>query len=141
MYNLCCMSNLTHSTLSTHFINPSSQPTLTTHFITHPLTHSLNSPHDSPIHSVLDRWGNAVALTSTINTYFGSKVISPSTGMLFNNQMDDFSIPGASNFFGLAPSALNFPMPDKKPLSSMSPSFVLLPTQGNNGQGGVSGSI
>lgn len=75
--------------------------------------------------SVVDRWGNAVALTSTVNTYFGSKVVSPSTGILFNNQMDDFSIPGASNYFGLAPSPYNYPAPFKRPLSSMSPSIVL----------------
>lgn len=59
-----------------------------------------------------------------MNTYFGSKVISPSTGILFNNQMDDFSIPGTSNFFGLAPSPYNYPAAGKKPLSSMSPSLV-----------------
>ena len=75
--------------------------------------------------SVVDAQGNAVALTSTINTYFGSKVVSPSTGILFNNQMDDFSIPGASNYFGLAPSPFNYPEPYKRPLSSMSPSIVL----------------
>lgn len=75
--------------------------------------------------SVVDRHGNAVAMTTTVNTYFGSKVISPSTGILFNNQMDDFSIPGASNFFGLAPSPFNYPAAYKKPLSSMSPSILL----------------
>lgn len=93
---------------------------------------------------MIDRHGNAVALTSTVNTYFGSKgisfliagggilihfilpVIGPSSGVLFNNQMDDFSIPGgASNYFGLATSPLNYPQPGKRPLSSMSPSFVL----------------
>lgn len=75
--------------------------------------------------SVVDKHGNAVALTSTVNTYFGSKVVSPSTGILFNNQMDDFSIPGASNYFGLAPSPFNYPEPYKRPLSSMSPSIIL----------------
>lgn len=80
--------------------------------------------------SVIDKDGNAVGLTSTINTYFGSKVISPSTGILWNNQMDDFSIPNASNYFGLAPSPYNYPEPYKKPLSSMSPS-ILLDTAGN----------
>ena len=93
--------------------------------------------------SVVDAAGNAVALTSTINTYFGSKVVSPSTGILLNNQMDDFSIPGASNYFGLAPSPFNSPAPHKRPLSSMSPSIVL---QGSSGSansvrlvGGASG--
>lgn len=75
--------------------------------------------------SVLDSHGLAVAMTTTVNTYFGSKVISPSTGLLFNNEMDDFSIPNALNYFGLASSPLNFIAPGKKPLSSMSPSMLL----------------
>jgi gamma-glutamyltranspeptidase len=81
--------------------------------------------HGTTSLSVLDKWGNAVSITSTVNTEFGSKVISPSTGILFNNQMDDFSIPGSPNYFGLAASPLNYPQPYKRPLSSMSPSFVL----------------
>lgn len=75
--------------------------------------------------SVLDHLGNAVSLTSTVNTYFGSKIVSPSTGILFNDQMDDFSIPGVSNAYGLASAPSNYPAPLKRPLSSMSPSIIL----------------
>ena len=66
----------------------------------------------------------AVALTSTINTGFGSKVMSPSTGILLNNQMDDFSTPGQPNIYGIPPSPSNFIRPGKKPFSSMSPLVV-----------------
>ena len=75
--------------------------------------------------SVVDAQRNAVALTSTINTGFGSKVLSPSTGILLNNEMDDFSSPGQPNAYGLAPSQANFIRPGKRPLSSMSPTVVL----------------
>ena len=74
--------------------------------------------------SVIDKNGNAVAMTTSINTYFGSKVVSSSTGLVLNNQMDDFGIPGVSDYFGLKPSEANFIKPGKKPLSSMSPTLV-----------------
>ncbi len=51
--------------------------------------------------------------------------MSPSTGILFNNQMDDFSTPNATNAFGLAPFSSNYPQSNKRPLSSMSPSIIL----------------
>lgn len=74
--------------------------------------------------SVVDSQGNAVSLTSTINTYFGSGIVSQSTGIVLNNQMDDFGTPGQINYFGLKPSEANFIEPRKKPLSSMAPMLV-----------------
>ena len=73
-----------------------------------------------------DAEGNWVACTATINTSFGSKVVIPGTGVVLNNQMDDFSIqPGVSNFFGLIGAEANAVGPGKRPLSSMSPTIVL----------------
>jgi len=70
---------------------------------------------------VVDGERMAVSVTTTINTGFGSKIISPSTGLLLNNQMDDFSTPNQTNVYGIAPSPANFIRPGKRPLSSMSP--------------------
>jgi gamma-glutamyltranspeptidase/glutathione hydrolase len=73
-----------------------------------------------------DAEGNVVALTQTVNTGFGSKVIVPGTGVILNNQMDDFSIsPGVPNSFKLIGSDANAVGPRKRPLSSMSPTIVL----------------
>jgi gamma-glutamyltranspeptidase/glutathione hydrolase len=76
--------------------------------------------------SVIDAEGNAVALTTTVNTWFGAHVIAGKTGIVLNNQMDDFSIaPGTPNAFGLVGSAQNAVAPGKRPLSSMSPTIVV----------------
>lgn len=76
--------------------------------------------------SVADAEGNWVACTTTLNTSFGSKVVVPGTGIVLNNQMDDFSIqPGVTNYFGLVGSDANAVAPGKRPLSSMSPTLVL----------------
>src|SRR6185295_15854410 len=76
--------------------------------------------------STADAEGNWVACTATINTSFGAKVVVPGTGIVMNNEMDDFSIQaGVSNFFGLIGGEANAVGPGKRPLSSMSPTVVL----------------
>jgi gamma-glutamyltranspeptidase/glutathione hydrolase len=76
--------------------------------------------------STADAEGNWVAMTATINTTFGSKVVIPGTGVVLNNQMDDFSMqPGVANHFGLVGAEANAIAPGKRPLSSMCPSIVL----------------
>src|SRR5690606_2836971 len=73
-----------------------------------------------------DAAGNWVAITATVNTAFGSKVVVPGTGVVLNNEMDDFSImPGVPNAFGLVGAENNAIAPGKRPLSSMSPTIVL----------------
>lgn len=76
--------------------------------------------------SVIDAEGNAVALTTTINLAFGARVVAGPTGILLNNEIDDFSMsPQTPNAFGLIGSDKNRPAPGKRPLSSMSPTVVL----------------
>jgi len=76
--------------------------------------------------SAADELGNWVSCTATINTAFGSKVVIPGTGILLNDEMDDFSIaPGVPNAFRLVGGEANQIAPGKRPLSSMSPTLVL----------------
>ena len=76
--------------------------------------------------SVIDSQGGAAALTTTINTSFGSQVVDPKTGILFNNEMDDFvAKPGVPNAFGLVGKESNAVAPGKRPLSSMTPTLLL----------------
>jgi gamma-glutamyltranspeptidase/glutathione hydrolase len=77
-------------------------------------------------YSVVDRFGNAVAITYTINDYYGSAAAVNGAGFLLNNEMDDFAAkPGVPNLYGLLGGDANAVEPYKRPLSSMSPTIVL----------------
>jgi gamma-glutamyltranspeptidase/glutathione hydrolase len=86
------------------------------------------APHEKPEtthYSVADGEGNAVAVTYTINGYFGAGVVAPGTGFFLNNEMDDFTVkPGAPNLYGLVQGEPNAIEPGKRPLSSMAPTLV-----------------
>ena len=86
------------------------------------------SPYESDQtthYSVVDSQGNAVSNTYTLNFSYGLGLVAPGTGVLLNNELDDFAArEGASNAFGLTGGDANAPGPRKRPLSSMSPSFV-----------------
>jgi gamma-glutamyltranspeptidase len=80
--------------------------------------------HGTSHFSVVDRYGNAVSMTTSINTNFGSHIRSPTTGIIYSNTMDDFSKPDVPNHYGVQPSESNYIQPGKRPLSSMSPTMV-----------------
>ncbi|MBC7714561.1 MAG: gamma-glutamyltransferase [Rhizobacter sp.] len=90
------------------FVVPPHESTQTTHF------------------SLMDDQGNAIASTQTINGQMGASMVVPGTGIVLNNEMDDFSAkPGASNLFGAIGTNANAIVPKKTPLSSMSPTIVM----------------
>src|SRR6185436_19793483 len=76
-------------------------------------------------YSVVDAEGNAVANTYTLNFFYGLGLVAEGTGILLNNELDDFAAkPGAPNAYGLVGGDANAPGPGKRPLSSMSPTIV-----------------
>ena len=76
-------------------------------------------------YSIMDRDGNAVAVTYTLNFAYGSGIVAAGTGILLNNEMDDFSAkPGVPNAYGLIGGEANAVGPGKRPLSSMMPTFA-----------------
>ena len=76
--------------------------------------------------SIVDRWGNAVSNTYTLNGWFGSGVVVEGAGFLLNDEMDDFSAkPGAPNMYGVVGSDANAIAPFKRPLSSMTPTILI----------------
>jgi len=85
----------------------------------------VESPHTSHF-SIIDADGNLVSATQTVNTTFGSKFVAPGTGFVLNNEMDDFAlVAGKPNAYGLLGADANAPKPGSRPLSSMTPSFVI----------------
>ncbi|QFZ86826.1 gamma-glutamyltransferase [Variovorax paradoxus] len=86
------------------------------------------APHEgsnTTHYSITDKWGNAVSVTYTLNDWFGAKVTADKTGVLLNNEMDDFtSKVGVPNLYGLVQGEANKIEPGKRPLSSMSPTIV-----------------
>ncbi|KAI8265125.1 Glutathione hydrolase proenzyme [Colletotrichum sp. SAR11_239] len=87
---------------------------------------SLETPGTSHV-ATADASGLAISLTTTVNLLFGSQLMVPETGVIMNNEMNDFSIPGSSNAFGYVPSPANYIRPGKRPLSSISPVIVEKP--------------
>ena len=88
--------------------------------------HPLAEGTETTPYAVVDRWGNAVATTTTINGLYGSGVWIPDAGFFMNNEMDDFAAqPGTPNMFGLVQGEANAIAPGKRMLSAMSPTIVL----------------
>jgi gamma-glutamyltranspeptidase len=83
-----------------------------------------NDPHGTMHLSVVDKDNGAVSLTSTVNLMFGAKFMDPVTGIILNDELDDFSIPGTPNNFGLFPSPYNYIAPFKRPLSTITPTMI-----------------
>ena len=85
-------------------------------------------PYESPDtthYSVMDKFGNSVSVTTTLNAAYGSKLYSDELGFFLNNEMDDFSSkPGYPNFYGLIGSEANAIEGNKRPLSSMTPTII-----------------
>lgn len=87
--------------------------------------YELTEPHGTSHFSILDDQDNGVSMTTTVNLLFGSIVYDPVTGVILNNEMDDFSSKSFNNSFGLEPSKRNLVQPYKRPLSSTAPTIVL----------------
>lgn len=86
------------------------------------------SPHEgnnTTHYSIVDKWGNAVSVTYTLNDWFGAGVMASKTGVILNDEMDDFTVKvGVPNIYGLVQGEANAIAPGKAPLSSMSPTIV-----------------
>ncbi|CAL1296952.1 unnamed protein product [Larinioides sclopetarius] len=108
---------------------------------------TVQEDHGTAHLSIIAPNGDAVSVTSTVNAYFGSMVLSPSTGILMNNEMDDFSSPNITNSFDVPPTQKNHVKPGRRPFSSMSPAIItdsngeVVMTVGGNGGTQITTSI
>ena len=85
----------------------------------------INESNETTHYSILDKYGNAISVTTTLNSNFGSKIFVPSLGFFLNNEMDDFSIkPGYPNIYGMIGGEINSIEPEKRMLSSMTPTII-----------------
>jgi gamma-glutamyltranspeptidase / glutathione hydrolase len=114
-----------HATVSKDLKRPAIFTELEQYALAHPQPAQLSEGHNTTHYSAIDAEGNAVAVTTTLNDSFGSRVTA-GLGFLLNDEMDDFSSkPNQPNLFGLVQGAANSIGPGKRPLSSMTPTIVL----------------
>jgi gamma-glutamyltranspeptidase / glutathione hydrolase len=115
-----------HATASKELKRPEIFTELEQYAATHPHPQGIHEGQHTTHYSVVDAEGNAVAVTTTINDWFGSRVTAEGLGFLMNDEMDDFSSkPGVPNSDGLIQGAANAIGPGKRPLSSMTPTIVV----------------
>jgi gamma-glutamyltranspeptidase / glutathione hydrolase len=115
-----------HSSSNRTLERPSTFPDLIRYAATHPIVPRVPESNETTHYSVVDAEGNAVAVTTTLNGFFGSRVTVGPLGFLLNNEMDDFATKvGAPNMFGLIQGSANAVAPGKRPLSTMTPTIVL----------------
>jgi gamma-glutamyltranspeptidase / glutathione hydrolase len=118
--------NPLRASASSRLERPKVSKALADYAVKKPVKAAANEAMETTHYSVVDAAGNAVAVTTTLNGGFGSKVTIGSLGFLLNNEMDDFSSKaGVPNMFGLIQSDANLVGPNKRPLSAMTPTIVL----------------
>ena len=115
-----------HASASSELKRPAIFSELEQYAATHPAAQPNHESSQTTHYSVVDAEGNAVAVTTTLNAWFGSRVTADGLGFLMNDEMDDFTAkPGAPNSDGLIQSSANAIGPGKRPLSSMTPTIVV----------------
>ena len=115
-----------HASVSKDLVRPAIFSELEQYAAGHPPTGAVTEPDQTTHYSVVDAEGNAVAVTTTLNDSFGSRVTAEGMGFLLNDEMDDFAAKqGVPNMFGLIQGPANAIGPGKRPLSAMAPTIVL----------------